>query len=193
MNRIRQITAREVLDSRGNPTVEADVALDGGETGTASVPSGASTGSREAIELRDGDAQRYGGKGVRRAVANVEGEIAAALHGVDAADQAALDRAMIELDGTRGKSRLGANAMLAVSLANAKAAALGRGLPLFRHLAELYDGDAPTRLPVPMMNIVNAAAPTPTTTSTSRNSWCSRSARSPSARRCAAARRYSRP
>src|SRR5690606_9708560 len=154
MSKIRAIRGLEILDSRGNPTVEAEVELASGVVGRAAVPSGASTGSREAVELRDGDSKRYLGKGVRKAVANVEGEIAAALRDMDAADQAAVDARLIELDGTENKSRLGANAILAVSLAAAKAAAADRGLPLFRHL-----NDAPEyTMPVPMMNIVNGGA-----------------------------------
>ena len=151
MAKIVDVIGREILDSRGNPTVEADVILDTGARGSAAVPSGASTGSREAIELRDGDARRYGGKGVTKAVANVHKEIRGALLGKDAADQAGLDRIMIDLDGTPNKSRLGANAILAVSLAAARAAAEARGLPLYRHLG----GDGPFTLPVPMMNVVN--------------------------------------
>ena len=157
MSAIRTVVAREALDSRGNPTVEAEVLLDTGERGLALAPSGASTGSREAVELRDGCASRYGGRGVQRAVANVETTIAQALRGLDPAQQQAVDDAMIELDGTPDKSRLGANAILAVSLANAKAAAAAKAKPLFRHLAELY-GTADVRLPVPMMNIVNGGA-----------------------------------
>ena len=157
MSAIRTVVAREALDSRGNPTVEAEVLLDTGERGLALAPSGASTGSREAVELRDGCASRYGGRGVRHAVANVETTIAQALRGLDPTQQQAVDDAMVELDGTPEKSRLGANAFLAVSLANAKAAAAARAKPLFRHLAELY-GDANMRLPVPMMNIVNGGA-----------------------------------
>ena len=154
MSKIRAIRGLEILDSRGNPTVEAEVELTSGAVGRAAVPSGASTGSREAVELRDGDASRYLGKGVRKAVAHVEGEIADALRGMDAADQAAIDRRLIELDGTENKSRLGANAILAVSLATAKAAAADKGVPLFRHL---HDANEYT-LPVPMMNIVNGGA-----------------------------------
>ncbi|HEX7080889.1 MAG TPA: phosphopyruvate hydratase [Gammaproteobacteria bacterium] len=154
MSKIKEIRGLEVLDSRGNPTVEAEVELESGSVGRAAVPSGASTGSREAVELRDGDPQRYLGKGVLQAVGHVNGEIRAALRGADGADQAAIDRRLIELDGTENKSRLGANAVLAVSLACAKAAAAERGLPLFRHLhaAESYV------MPVPMMNIVNGGA-----------------------------------
>ncbi len=154
MTGIKHIHAREVLDSRGNPTLEAEVTLEDGAFGRAMVPSGASTGAREAIELRDGDARRYLGKGVRKAVAHVNGEIAQALSGADAGDQAAIDRALIELDGTQNKSRLGANALLGVSLACAHAHANGRGVPLYRSLAT--GGDL--QLPVPMMNIINGGA-----------------------------------
>jgi enolase len=131
---IVNVRAREIIDSRGNPTVEADVILGGGAFGRAAVPSGASTGSREAIELRDNDAERFGGKGVLDAVTNVNSKIARALIGMEASDQAAIDQAMIELDGTDNKSNLGANAMLAVSLATAKAVATAHGLPLYRYL-----------------------------------------------------------
>ncbi len=153
--KIEHIIGREILDSRGNPTVEADVYLEDGQFGRAAVPSGASTGIREAVELRDGEASRYLGKGVRRAVENVNTTIRQALAGMDAFDQAALDRRMIELDGTENKGRLGANAVLAVSLAAAQAAASARGLPLFRHLRQ---EEAPLVLPAPMMNIVNGGA-----------------------------------
>ncbi|MBI4410674.1 MAG: phosphopyruvate hydratase [Gemmatimonadetes bacterium] len=151
MSAIKSIHAREILDSRGNPTVEAEVVLGSGARGRAAVPSGASTGAFEAIELRDGDARRYGGKGVRTAVRNVTERIAPALRGMDAQDQRALDRALIELDATPNKSGLGANAVLAVSLACARAAANENGVPLFRHLG----GPSATLLPVPLMNIVN--------------------------------------
>ncbi len=151
MGRIAKIFANEVLDSRGNPTVEAEVVLDSGETGQAIVPSGASTGAHEAVELRDGDKARFGGKGVLKAVANIEGAIREALAGMDATDQVGIDSAMLALDGTPNKAKLGANAMLAVSLATAKAAAAHHGLPLYR-----YVGGALARtLPVPMMNIIN--------------------------------------
>ena len=150
------VRAREILDSRGNPTVEVDVALDGHARGRAAVPSGASTGEREALELRDGDKSRYGGKGVRRAVANVNGEIAKALVGRDL-DQRAVDQTMIALDGTATKSRLGANALLGVSMAFARAAAAAEQVPLYRHLAALYGHDRFT-LPAPMMNILNGGA-----------------------------------
>jgi enolase len=154
MSLIEQVRAREILDSRGNPTVEAEVFLIGGEVGRAAVPSGASTGEHEAVELRDGDKKRYGGKGVLRAVANVNGEIAQTVEGFDALDQAEVDAALIALDGTRNKSKLGANALLAVSLATARAAATYLEIPLYRYL-----GGANARtLPVPMMNIVNGGA-----------------------------------
>jgi enolase 1/2/3 len=154
MTNISEIHAREVLDSRGNPTVEAEVLLADGTTGRAIVPSGASTGEHEAVELRDGDNQRYLGKGVTRAVENVNGEIANALANMDAAEQRALDAKMIELDGTENKGRLGANAILAVSMAAARAAANAFGLPLYRYLG----GAAANTLPVPMMNILNGGA-----------------------------------
>ncbi|MFN0190815.1 MAG: phosphopyruvate hydratase [Aestuariivirga sp.] len=151
MTAILDITGREILDSRGNPTVEVDVTLEDGSTGRAAVPSGASTGAHEAVELRDGDKARYLGRGVTKAVASVNGEIFDALAGMDAEDQIAIDRAMIDLDGTPNKARLGANAILGVSLAAAKAAADAAGLPLYR-----YVGGASARtLPVPMMNIIN--------------------------------------
>ncbi|MCW8828566.1 MAG: phosphopyruvate hydratase [Gammaproteobacteria bacterium] len=150
---IANVRAREIIDSRGNPTVEADVILAGGAMGRAAVPSGASTGSREAIELRDDDAERFGGKGVLDAVANVNGRIARTLNGMDAGDQQAIDRAMIELDGTENKSELGANAILAVSLACAKAAAVAHEMPLYRYLA--VGKSKEFSLPVPMMNIIN--------------------------------------
>ncbi len=158
MTRISAVTAREILDSRGNPTVEADVRVAGGAVGTAAVPSGASTGALEALELRDGDAGRYGGKGVLKAVGHVNGEIADAVTGMDAAAQAELDQAMRELDGTDNKRRLGANAILAVSMAAAKAAAAQQGLPLYRHLATLHGEASPDTLPVPQMNIMNGGA-----------------------------------
>jgi enolase len=153
MSAIADIRAREIIDSRGNPTVEADVELEGGVIGRAAVPSGASTGRREAVELRDGDARRYLGRGVLRAVGHVNGEIRAALKGADAADQAAIDARLRALDGTDNKSRLGANAVLAVSLATAHAAAREQRMPLFRRL-----GTGPFTMPVPMMNIVNGGA-----------------------------------
>jgi enolase len=152
MIRISEIRGREILDSRGNPTVEADVTLADGTMSRAAVPSGASTGTREAVELRDGDKSRYLGKGVTNAVANVNGEIRDALVGKDYEDQRALDERMIELDGTENKGRLGANALLAVSLATARAQAQSAGIPLFRHLGD------DTTMPVPMMNIINGGA-----------------------------------
>jgi len=158
MTKITAVTAREILDSRGNPTVEADVQLAGGAVGTAAVPSGASTGALEALELRDGDAGRYGGKGVLTAVEHINGEIAGAVRGFDAGGQAELDQAMRDLDGTDNKSRLGANAILAVSMAAAKAAAAQQDMPLYRHLAKLHGESAPDTLPVPQMNILNGGA-----------------------------------
>jgi len=152
--KITNIHAREIIDSRGNPTVEVDVTLESGAMGRAAVPSGASTGSREAIELRDGDKSRYLGKGVLKAVANVNGEIRDALLGRDASEQAAIDQAMIDLDGTDNKGRLGANAILGVSMACAKAAAIEAGLPLYRYLG----GDSAKVMPVPMMNIINGGS-----------------------------------
>src|SRR5450756_74318 len=154
MSAIVDVVAREILDSRGNPTVEADVLLESGVMGRAAVPSGASTGSREAIELRDGDATRYLGKGVMQAVENVNTEIAEAIIGLDAQEQAFIDQTLIQLDGTENKSRLGANAMLAVSMAVAKAAAEESGLPLYRY----FGGMGAMQLPVPMMNVVNGGA-----------------------------------
>jgi enolase len=155
MAQIADIKAREVLDSRGNPTVEADVILASGIVGSACAPSGASTGSREALELRDGDKSRYLGKGVLKAVAAVNGSIRDALIGMDANDQRALDSKMIELDGTDNKANLGANAILAVSLAAAKAAAAEKGVPLYAHIAELNGTPGQFSMPVPMMNILN--------------------------------------
>jgi enolase 1/2/3 len=154
MTAISSVTGREILDSRGNPTVEAEVSLANGMTGRAAAPSGASTGEREAIELRDGDKARYLGKGVSKAVSHVNNELAQLVVGRDCNDQAGLDQAMIDLDDTENKSRLGANALLAVSLANAQAAALAAGQPLFRYLG----GDDANLLPVPMMNIINGGA-----------------------------------
>ena len=154
MSAIVDVVAREILDSRGNPTVEADVLLESGVMGRAAVPSGASTGSREAIELRDGDTARYLGKGVVQAVENVNTEISEAIIGLDAEEQAFVDKAMIELDGTDNKSRLGANAMLAVSMAVAKAAAEEAGLPLYRY----FGGAGSMAMPVPMMNVINGGA-----------------------------------
>ncbi len=157
MPTIADVHGRQILDSRGNPTVEVEVTLEGGATGRAAVPSGASTGEFEATELRDGG-DAWGGKGVADAVANVNGEITAALGGADARDQAAIDRALIDLDGTANKSRLGANAILGASLAVARAAALAAGEPLYRYLGGVYGNDDPTVLPVPMMNVVNGGA-----------------------------------
>ena len=154
MSNISSISAREILDSRGNPTVEVDVVLDSGAAGRAAVPSGASTGAHEALELRDGDAKRYGGKGVLKAVRNVEQLIFPALRGVDATDQLGVDRLLIDLDGTKNKSKLGANAMLGVSMACARAAAVATDQPLFRYLG----GASARTLPVPMMNIINGGA-----------------------------------
>jgi enolase len=154
MTTITRIHAREILDSRGNPTLEAEITLSDGSFGRALVPSGASTGSKEAVELRDGDRTRYLGKGVLKAVANVNGPIAQALQGFDAADQAALDRRLIDLDGTENKGRLGANALLGVSLANAHALAASKKMPLWQHLANGRE----VVLPVPMMNIINGGA-----------------------------------
>ncbi|OLU23208.1 phosphopyruvate hydratase [Pseudomonas sp. PA15(2017)] len=155
MAKIVDIKGREVLDSRGNPTVEADVILDNGIVGSACAPSGASTGSREALELRDGDKSRYLGKGVLKAVANINGPIRDALLGKDPVDQKALDKTMIELDGTENKAKLGANAVLAVSLAAAKAAAQDQDLPLYAHIANLNGTPGQYSMPVPMMNIIN--------------------------------------
>ena len=155
--KIQRVHGREILDSRGNPTVEVEVTLVGGAFGRAAVPSGASTGQREALELRDGDKTRYLGKGVSRAVASVNTELAKSLAGRDA-DQAAIDRFMIESDGTPNKGRLGANAILGVSMALARAAAVASGVPLFAHVAKLYGGNGRLSLPVPMMNILNGGA-----------------------------------
>jgi enolase len=154
MSTISSVHAREILDSRGNPTLEAEVTLADGSFGRAMVPSGASTGTKEAVELRDGDKTRYLGKGVQKAVGNVNGAIADMLKGFDAADQQGLDKRLIDLDGTENKARLGANALLAVSMANARAVAASRNMPLWQHLA---NGNA-VSLPVPMMNIINGGA-----------------------------------
>jgi enolase len=162
--RIARVHARQILDSRGNPTVEADVVLDDGTLGRAAVPSGASTGEHEALELRDGEGSApgvrlpYCGKGVLKAVENVNGAIAKAVGGMDAADQLALDRRMIELDGTPNKARLGANAILAVSMAASRAAAAGLRLPLYRYLARYASDSRGNTLPLPMMNILNGGA-----------------------------------
>ncbi len=157
-SKIARVHARQILDSRGNPTVEADVILKGGAMGRAAVPSGASTGEQEALELRDGDKSRYLGKGVAKAVANVNTAIARAVRGMDAAAQKALDRRMIELDGTPNKAKLGANAILAVSMAAARAAAAAAGKPLYRYLARFSSVRGGNTLPVPMMNILNGGA-----------------------------------
>src|SRR5918995_730222 len=154
MSSIVDVVAREILDSRGNPTIEADVLLESGVLGRAAAPSGASTGSREAIELRDGDKKRYGGKGVLKAVEHVNTEIVEAIVGVDATEQSFIDRTLIDLDGTDNKARIGANAVLAVSMAAAKAAAEESGLPLYRY----FGGSGAMRMPVPMMNVVNGGA-----------------------------------
>jgi enolase len=158
MSRITDIRGREILDSRGNPTVEVDVILDSGAQGSAAVPSGASTGTHEAVELRDGDKTRYGGKGVLRAVAHVNTVLKSALIGQDPRAQAAIDRRMIELDGTENKGRLGANAILGVSLATARAAAADARVPLYRYFAQLAGSEREPVMPVPMMNIVNGGA-----------------------------------
>jgi enolase len=154
MSSIVDVVAREILDSRGNPTIEADVLLESGSMGRAAVPSGASTGSREAIELRDGDARRYGGKGVLKAVEHVNTEISEAIVGLDASEQTFIDNTLIELDGSENKSRLGANALLAVSMAVARGAAEEAGLPLYRY----FGGSGPMQMPVPMMNVINGGA-----------------------------------
>ncbi len=155
MSKIVKVIGREIIDSRGNPTVEAEVHLEGGFVGMAAAPSGASTGSREALELRDGDKSRFLGKGVLKALEAVNGPIAQALLGKDAKDQAAIDQIMIDLDGTENKSKFGANAILAVSLANAKAAAAAKGMPLYAHIAELNGTAGVYSMPLPMMNIIN--------------------------------------
>ncbi len=154
-SKITSVHGRQILDSRGNPTVEADVRLEGGVMGRAAVPSGASTGEHEANELRDGDKSHYLGKGVLKAVGHVNGEIAKAVAGMDAADQRALDRRMIEADATPNKSNFGANAILAVSMAAARAAAEAAGQPLYKYLAKYSSDPSANTLPVPMMNIVN--------------------------------------
>ena len=154
MSSIIDVVAREVIDSRGNPTVEADVHLDSGVVGRAAVPSGASTGAREAVELRDGDSGRFFGKGVLKAVENVNSEVCEAIIGLESTDQSLIDQTLINLDGTESKSRLGANAVLAVSLATAKASSIDLGLPLYRYLG----GAGDTELPVPMMNVINGGA-----------------------------------
>src|ERR1700755_3475336 len=149
MSRIVDVRGRQIIDSRGNPTVEADVVLDSGTMGRAAVPSGASTGSREAIELRDGDAARYSGKGVLKAIEHINTEISEAVLGLDSSEQAFLDRTLVDLDGTDNKSRLGANATLAATMAVARAAAEESGLPLYRY----FGGSGAMMLPVPMMNV----------------------------------------
>ncbi len=154
MSAIVDVVAREILDSRGNPTIEADVLLESGSMGRAAVPSGASTGSREAIELRDGDKGRYGGKGVLKAVEFVNTEVSEAIAGLDAVEQAFIDKTLIDLDGTENKARLGANALLAVSMATAKAAAEESGLPLYRY----FGGSGAMKMPVPLMNVINGGA-----------------------------------
>src|SRR5262252_9671185 len=154
MSAIVDIVGREILDSRGNPTVECDVLLESGTMGRAAVPSGASTGSREAIELRDGDAKRYGGKGVLRAVEHINTEISEAVLGLDASEQAFLDKTLVDLDGSDNKGRLGANATLAVSMAVARSAAEESGLPLYRY----FGGMGRMQMPVPMMNVINGGA-----------------------------------
>ena len=156
--KITRVHARQVIDSRGNPTVEADVYVGGGVRGRAAVPSGASTGEHEALEMRDADKSKYVGKGVLKAVANVNGEIAKAVNGIDAGDQRALDKHMLELDGTKTKSRLGANAILAVSMAAARAAANAQNLPLYKYLSKYSTDSSANLLPVPMMNILNGGA-----------------------------------
>ncbi len=158
MSAIIDIFAREILDSRGNPTVECDVLLESGVMGRAAVPSGASTGQKEALELRDGDAARYLGKGVLKAVEHVNNEIAQAVIGIDASEQSYIDKVLVELDGTDNKGRLGANATLAVSMAVARAAAEDAGLPLYRYLG----GAGPMAMPVPMMNVINGGSPAQT-------------------------------
>ncbi len=183
---IVDVHARQVIDSRGNPTVEADVVLAGGATGSAIVPSGASTGEHEAWELRDGVKDRWGGKGVTKAVANVNKSIAKEVEGLDALDQVSVDKTMIALDGTPNKAKLGANAILAVSLATAKAAANQLGISLFKYLG----GPNAKVLPVPMMNIVNGGAHSDAPW-TSRNSWSSRRISRASPRRSAPAPRSS--
>ena len=155
MSKIVKVLGREIIDSRGNPTVEAEVHLEGGFVGMAAAPSGASTGSREALELRDGDKSRFLGKGVLKAIEAVNGPIAEALVGKDAKAQADVDQIMLDLDGTDNKSKFGANAILAVSLANAKAAAAAKGMPLYEHIAELNGTAGQFSMPLPMMNIIN--------------------------------------
>ena len=155
MSKIVKVIGREIIDSRGNPTVEAEVYLEDGSFGRAAAPSGASTGSREALELRDGDKTRFGGKGVLKAVANVNGPIAKAVCGLDSAEQSVVDNTMIKLDGTENKDSLGANAILAVSLAVAKANAASRKIPLYQYIGELFGHKGKYVMPLPMMNILN--------------------------------------
>lgn len=188
MAQITRVHARQILDSRGQPTVEVEVDLTSGATGRAAVPSGASTGMHEAVELRDGEASAYGGKSVLKAVANVEDELFGALVGLDADDQATIDRTMNQLDGTPNKGRLGANAILGCSLAVADAAANDAGLPLYRYIG----GARAHRMPVPLMNILNGGR-TPTTRWISRSSWSHRSAHARSPRPCGWGRRCTRP
>ncbi len=184
MTFIDEIKAREVLDSRGNPTVEVDVYLESGAMGRAIVPSGASTGAHEAVELRDGDSERYGGKGVANAVENVNTEIAEELYGWDALDQVGIDEFLISLDGTANKSKLGANAILGVSLAVAKASAAAVGLPLYRYLG----GVSARVLPVPMMNILNGGKHAVDSTDL-QGSLCCQWGRQPSPKPCGGERR----
>ncbi len=186
MTAIIDITGREILDSRGNPTVEVDVTLEDGSFGRAAVPSGASTGAHEAVELRDGDKTRYLGKGVLKAVEAVNGVIAEELVGLDAEDQVAIDKLMIELDGTKNKSKLGANAILGVSLAVAKAAADASALPLYRYVG----GTQAKVLPVPMMNIINGGAHADNPIDF-RSSWCCPPARTRWPKACAGVRKSS--
>jgi enolase len=158
MAKITSVIGHEILDSRGNPTVGATVVLDDGTAASAAVPSGASTGSREAVELRDADANRFGGKGVLKAVGAVNGELGKAVVGLQATDQRAVDQVMIDLDGTPNKGRVGANAILAISLAALRAGAVSSGKEVFQHIAELAGNDSPVELPVPMFNVLNGGA-----------------------------------
>ena len=158
MSKITSVLGHEILDSRGNPTVGATVILDDGTTASAAVPSGASTGSREAVELRDSDKNRFGGKGVLKAVGAVNGELAKAIIGLQATDQRVIDQVMIELDGTANKGRVGANAILAISLAALRAGAVSSGKEVFEHIAQLSGNDSPIELPVPMFNVLNGGA-----------------------------------
>ena len=158
MSKIVKVIGREIIDSRGNPTVEADVYLDNGLMGRAAVPSGASTGVREALELRDGDKNRFGGKGVLKAVKNVNEILGPAIVGMDPTDQRAIDKVMLDKDGTPFKKNLGANSILAISLAVAKAGALSKGVPLYAHIADLNGTPGKYSMPLPMMNIINGGA-----------------------------------